>query len=167
MAATNSCDLTAELEGTELFYELPTGDAQAAADLLVELATRHAQGVPLRLGQGSVPWQEVRKRHTITATTAAPRRPNFFFRRPRLPHHHRPLGRDGKKSRAWDRGEKGLGRLRHFVPGVQIAINTDAHSIGGLDNLPYGIGIGRKGWLRAEDVPNALDTEAIAAWFQS
>lgn len=51
--------------------------------------------------------------------------------------------------------------------GVQIAINTDAHSIGGLDNLPYGIGIGRKGWLRAEDVPNALDTEAIAAWFQS
>ena len=51
--------------------------------------------------------------------------------------------------------------------GVQIAINTDAHSIGGLDNLPYGIGIGRKGWLRAEDVPNALDTEAIAAWFRS
>jgi len=69
VAATNSCDLTAELEGTELFYELPTGDAQAAADLLVDLAGRHAQGVPLRLGQGSVPWQEVRKRHTIAATT--------------------------------------------------------------------------------------------------
>ena len=51
--------------------------------------------------------------------------------------------------------------------GVQIAINTDAHSTGGLDNLSYGIGIGRKGWLRAEDVPNALDCEAIAAWFQS
>ncbi|MCH2662047.1 DNA polymerase/3'-5' exonuclease PolX, partial [bacterium] len=26
--------------------------------------------------------------------------------------------------------------------GVSIAINTDAHSIGGLDHLPYGIGIG-------------------------
>ena len=51
--------------------------------------------------------------------------------------------------------------------GVQIAINTDAHSIGGLDNLSYGIGIGRKGWLRAEDVPNVLDCEAIASWFQS
>ncbi|MDP6700104.1 MAG: DNA polymerase/3'-5' exonuclease PolX [Candidatus Latescibacteria bacterium] len=51
--------------------------------------------------------------------------------------------------------------------GVSIAINTDAHSIGGLDHLPYGIGIGRKGWLRAEDVPNALDAETIAAWFQN
>jgi DNA polymerase (family 10) len=51
--------------------------------------------------------------------------------------------------------------------GVKIAINTDAHSIGGLDNLSYGIGIGRKGWLRAEDVPNALGTEDIAAWFRS
>ena len=51
--------------------------------------------------------------------------------------------------------------------GVQIAINTDAHSTGGLDNLAYGIGIGRKGWLRTEDVPNALDCEAIASWFQS
>ena len=51
--------------------------------------------------------------------------------------------------------------------GVNIAINTDAHSIGGLDHLPYGIGIGRKGWLRAEDVPNALDADTIAAWFQN
>ena len=51
--------------------------------------------------------------------------------------------------------------------GVQIAVNTDAHSTGGLDNLPYGIGIARKGWLRAKDVPNALNCEAIATWFQS
>lgn len=51
--------------------------------------------------------------------------------------------------------------------GVQIAVNTDAHSTGGLDYLPYGIGIARKGWLRAKDVPNALDCEAIATWFQS
>ncbi len=51
--------------------------------------------------------------------------------------------------------------------GVQIAVNTDAHSTGGLDNLPYGIGMARKGWLRAKDVPNALDCEAIATWFHS
>ena len=51
--------------------------------------------------------------------------------------------------------------------GVQIAINTDAHSTGGLGNLPYGIGIARKGWLRAKDVLNARDCEAIATWFQS
>ena len=51
--------------------------------------------------------------------------------------------------------------------GVQIAVNTDAHSIAGLDHLGYGIGIARKGWLRAADIPNALSREAIAAWFQS
>ena len=51
--------------------------------------------------------------------------------------------------------------------GVQIAVNTDAHSIAGLDHLRYGIGIARKGWLRATDIPNALGREAIAAWFQS
>ena len=50
--------------------------------------------------------------------------------------------------------------------GVQIAVNTDAHSVGGLDHLGYGIGIARKGWLRAADIPNALSREAIAAWFQ-
>ncbi|MDE2743278.1 MAG: histidinol-phosphatase, partial [Gemmatimonadota bacterium] len=51
--------------------------------------------------------------------------------------------------------------------GVQIAVNTDAHSVGGLDHLGYGIGIARKGWLCAADIPNALGREAIAAWFQS
>ena len=51
--------------------------------------------------------------------------------------------------------------------GVQIAVNTDAHSVTGLDHLGYGIGIARKGWLRAADIPNALSREAIAAWFQS
>ncbi len=51
--------------------------------------------------------------------------------------------------------------------GVQIAVNTDAHSVGGLDHLGYGIGIARKGWLRAADIPNTLGCEAIAAWFQS
>ena len=50
--------------------------------------------------------------------------------------------------------------------GVQIAVNTDAHSVGGLDHLGYGIGIARKGWLCATDIPNALSREAIAAWFQ-
>ena len=50
--------------------------------------------------------------------------------------------------------------------GVQIAVNTDAHSVAGLDHLGYGIGIARKGWLRAADIPNTLGCEAIAAWFQ-
>ena len=40
------------------------------ADLLIELAGRYADGVPLRLGQGSVPWQQVRDKHSITTTTS-------------------------------------------------------------------------------------------------
>ena len=55
---------------TELFHELPSGNPKAIANLLVELAQRHEQGIPLRLGQASVPWQEVRERHSIAATTA-------------------------------------------------------------------------------------------------
>ena len=70
VAATNSCDLTAELVDTELFHELPSRDPQAVADLLIELAGRYADGVPLHLGQGRVPWQQVRERHSIATTTS-------------------------------------------------------------------------------------------------
>ena len=38
--------------------------------------------------------------------------------------------------------------------GVLISINTDAHSIADLDNLRYGIGQARRGWLEAKDVLN-------------
>ena len=69
VAATNFCDLTSELVDTELFHELPSRNPEAIATLLVELANRHQQGIPLRLGQGSVPWQDVRKRHSIATTT--------------------------------------------------------------------------------------------------
>ena len=39
--------------------------------------------------------------------------------------------------------------------GVMIAINPDAHSVGGLRDVRYGVGIARKGWLEAKDVLNA------------
>ncbi len=38
--------------------------------------------------------------------------------------------------------------------GVKIAINTDAHSVRGLDDLRYGVGQARRGWLEAGDVLN-------------
>jgi DNA polymerase (family 10) len=50
--------------------------------------------------------------------------------------------------------------------GVLLAVNTDAHSIAGLDHLSYGIGMARKGWLRAGDVINTLTTRQIAAYFR-
>ncbi|MCB2184716.1 MAG: DNA polymerase/3'-5' exonuclease PolX [Desulfobulbaceae bacterium] len=38
--------------------------------------------------------------------------------------------------------------------GVKVAISTDAHSVEGLNNMRYGIGQARRGWIEAEDVLN-------------
>ncbi len=40
--------------------------------------------------------------------------------------------------------------------GVKCVINPDAHSTGGLQNLYFGIGAARKGWLTAKDIVNCL-----------
>ena len=33
-------------------------------------------------------------------------------------------------------------------------INPDAHSVGGLDDLEYGVSVARRGWLTKSDVWN-------------
>lgn len=43
--------------------------------------------------------------------------------------------------------------------GIRFVISTDAHSVRGLDNLHYGVGVARRGGVRARDVLNALPTE--------
>ncbi|MDG6985525.1 MAG: DNA polymerase/3'-5' exonuclease PolX [Nitrososphaerota archaeon] len=40
--------------------------------------------------------------------------------------------------------------------GVTLVINSDAHSVGELDNMSYGVGVARRAWLRSEDVANTL-----------
>ena len=40
--------------------------------------------------------------------------------------------------------------------GVKCAINPDAHSVSGLQDLIFGVGAARKGWLAREDVINTL-----------
>lgn len=45
--------------------------------------------------------------------------------------------------------------------GVKISINTDAHSIRGLQNIAYGVGIARKGWLEKQDIINTMDTAEV------
>jgi DNA polymerase (family 10) len=45
--------------------------------------------------------------------------------------------------------------------GVKFAIDTDAHAIGDLGNLPYGIGTAQRGWLTADDVINAWPLERL------
>lgn len=50
--------------------------------------------------------------------------------------------------------------------GVRAAINPDAHSIGELAHVEYGVGVARKGWLTADDVVNAWELERVGAYFE-
>jgi len=45
--------------------------------------------------------------------------------------------------------------------GVKFAICPDAHSTEGLEDVKYGIGIARKGWLEAKDVINTYDLQQV------
>ena len=49
--------------------------------------------------------------------------------------------------------------------GVLISINPDAHSVEGLHDIRYGVGIARKGWLEKDDILNALPLEEIEYFF--
>jgi DNA polymerase (family 10) len=51
--------------------------------------------------------------------------------------------------------------------GVLIAVNPDAHSIDGLHDVTYGVGIARKGWLRKTDVVNTGSVDEVLAVFAS
>jgi DNA polymerase (family 10) len=50
--------------------------------------------------------------------------------------------------------------------GIKIAINPDAHHLEGLDDMAYGVGIARKGWLTREDVFNTFGVDQIKSYFK-
>src|SRR5919205_1144955 len=45
--------------------------------------------------------------------------------------------------------------------GCTIEIGPDAHSVNGLDNVEFGIGIARKGWLEPADVLNTASADDV------
>ncbi|MBA4418121.1 MAG: DNA polymerase/3'-5' exonuclease PolX [Syntrophus sp. (in: bacteria)] len=49
--------------------------------------------------------------------------------------------------------------------GVMISINPDAHSAAGLMEIPYGVGIARKGWQERKDILNTQDVNDIKDTF--
>jgi len=51
--------------------------------------------------------------------------------------------------------------------GIKIAISPDAHHTAGIEDIRYGIGIARKGWLRAEDVINTLSANDFMPFLKS
>jgi DNA polymerase (family 10) len=50
--------------------------------------------------------------------------------------------------------------------GIKIPIGPDAHTLAGIDNMRYGIGVARKGWLRASDVLNTMELQDVVKFFQ-
>lgn len=51
--------------------------------------------------------------------------------------------------------------------GVKTAINPDAHSIEGLKDYQYGIGIARKGGFTKEEILNSYKTNEVKAYFNN
>jgi DNA polymerase (family X) len=45
---------------------------------------------------------------------------------------------------------------------IKFVISVDAHSTGALNNVKYGVGIARRGWVRRGEVLNAMGTKAFA-----
>jgi DNA polymerase (family X) len=50
--------------------------------------------------------------------------------------------------------------------GVKFAINSDAHSIVNLGNMPYGVGTAQRGWLTADDVINTWPLDRLTAFLR-
>jgi DNA polymerase (family 10) len=49
--------------------------------------------------------------------------------------------------------------------GIKTALNPDAHSIDGLADYKYGIGISRKGWFEKSDILNTYTTAQVTKIF--
>ena len=50
--------------------------------------------------------------------------------------------------------------------GVVFAIDSDAHSVADLGNLPYGVGTAQRGWLTPDDVINAWPLDRLRAFLR-
>jgi len=48
--------------------------------------------------------------------------------------------------------------------GAMISIGADAHSISGIGNVEFGVGMARKGWLGPDDILNARSVEDFTAF---
>jgi DNA polymerase (family 10) len=50
--------------------------------------------------------------------------------------------------------------------GVKFAIDSDAHSVSDLGNMPYGVGTAQRGWLTADDVINTWPLDRLRAFLR-
>ena len=50
--------------------------------------------------------------------------------------------------------------------GCVLAVDTDSHARGQLENMRFGVGTARRGWLEAKDVVNAWPLDRVRAFFR-
>ncbi|MBI3999254.1 MAG: DNA polymerase/3'-5' exonuclease PolX, partial [Candidatus Omnitrophica bacterium] len=50
---------------------------------------------------------------------------------------------------------------------IRLCVNPDAHSLEGLGDVMYGVGIARKGWLEKKDVLNTMSVSEIGKFLES
>ncbi len=50
--------------------------------------------------------------------------------------------------------------------GIPVAINTDAHTIGQLDYMRFGVSVARRGWLTPDDVMNTWAEKRLVSWLE-
>lgn len=50
--------------------------------------------------------------------------------------------------------------------GVKFSIDTDAHEVSQMDNMLFGVSVGRRGWAEAKDVVNTWDFSKLVEWFK-
>jgi DNA polymerase (family 10) len=51
--------------------------------------------------------------------------------------------------------------------GVFMAINPDAHSIGGIEDIKYGVNVARKGWLEKKNIINTMSYNEIVEFLKN
>ncbi len=60
----------------------------------------------------------------------------------------------------WRHGQK----AKSF--GLMSAVCPDAHTIEGIDDIPYGVAIARKAWFESDRILNTKSTDEIDRWFK-
>lgn len=53
-----------------------------------------------------------------------------------------------------------------IAEGVTLVIDTDSHSVDGMDLMEYGVYVARRAWAEKKDILNTWDQEKIATWFK-
>lgn len=48
--------------------------------------------------------------------------------------------------------------------GVKFAIDSDAHAVDQMENMPFGVSVARRGWVEVKDVVNSWEWKRFADW---